>query len=151
MLLELEDITSGNTTSKINSNWKKIEKFINDYALDRTVTTGEANEMWAELDLGGRPVEDVVGIATVGWVEETYNIPFPTYHRIGDIIITGEDILTNFSSLALFDLLTCDGVIYDPETYPELLSVIGTPVLPDIEDAVGSPFPYKIVADYTGG
>jgi len=51
MILELEDIRSGNTASKIISNFQRIEYFINDLCVKRETDERTANEMWTNLIL----------------------------------------------------------------------------------------------------
>ena len=76
---------------------------------------------------------------------------FGTFAAVGDIIITGSTVLYDSRDVATDDLLLCDGTTYDELVYPELFLLLGTNVLPNIPTATGSPYPYKIVADYTGG
>lgn len=85
---------------------------------------------------------------------DAYN-PFyiPLYSaigQIGDVIITGDTVLYNSDETPTADLLVCDGSTFDETVYPDLFEALGTNVLPNIPDEDGSPFPYKIVADYTG-
>jgi len=56
MSIELEDIKSGHSTSKINTNFQKIQASINDDTMKREVETGEANEMRTHLDMNSNEI-----------------------------------------------------------------------------------------------
>jgi hypothetical protein len=51
MKLKLEDVTTGSSASKIISNFKRIQRFINYQTVKRQVEPGEPNEMWTYLVL----------------------------------------------------------------------------------------------------
>jgi len=74
-------------------------------------------------------------------------IPGSPFAQIGDIIISGEDVLDDSDGNPQYNLLLCDGSTFDSLLYPTLFQVLGNDVLPNIPDETGSPFPYKIVAD----
>lgn len=65
--------------------------------------------------------------------------------QIGDVIITNEEIWTDFDGAPAYTLLICDGSVVDINKYPILYTKYI--ILPDLPDASGSPFPYKVVAD----
>lgn len=52
MLVELEDVRSSKTASKINSNFQRIQQFINKYCVKRDNEDEEPNEMWTDLIFG---------------------------------------------------------------------------------------------------
>ena len=67
--------------------------------------------------------------------------------QIGDVIISGDDTWYSAIGTPTYDLLLADGSLVDTEVYTQLSSIYVN--LPNITDAVGSPFPYKVVADLT--
>lgn len=71
--------------------------------------------------------------------------------QIGDAIITDEEKWFAFQGGAIFDLLPADGSTFNELLYPKLFAALGSNTLPNIATLTGSPFPYKIVADLTGG
>jgi len=70
--------------------------------------------------------------------------------QIGQAIITGEGVWHNSSDEPTFGLLLADGSAFSAATYPRLALVYPLLSLPNVPTEAGSPFPYKIVADYTG-
>ena len=53
-----------------------------------------------------------------------------TFAQLGDVIITGDSVLYNYTDEPTGDLLLADGSLYDPLTYPQLhnyLSATSTP------------------------
>ena len=78
MAVELETIASGYNTSKLNSNFEKIQDSINNDTLKREVTTGEANEMRTHLDMNtNRIVNCMDGVDPQDAV---------TVHQLGSIL-----------------------------------------------------------------
>lgn len=51
MPIELDEIKSGYSTDKINSNFEILEDAINNRTLKRRIDEGEANEMHTHLDM----------------------------------------------------------------------------------------------------
>lgn len=70
--------------------------------------------------------------------------------QIGQAIITGESVWQNSAGVAVYDLLPVN-TAFDGGVYPVLAVVYSGLVTPNLPQEAGSPFPYKIVADYTGG
>lgn len=68
--------------------------------------------------------------------------------NIGDAVISGEEEWEDVNGLPTFDLLLADQSAVNPATHPILHSIYED--LPLLTTETGSPFPYKIVADYTG-
>ena len=79
--------------------------------------------------------------------QKLYSAGGTPFAMIGDIIISGETTLTDSSGVNEFVLLACDGSTISAVTYPLLVVALGGTTLPNLADEVGSPFPYKIVAD----
>ena len=98
MTLELDTIGSGHSTSKINTNFQKIEDSINDDVLKREIEVGDANEMRTHLDMNQNPVvnastdvEDPSSLLTVGDADARYyNIEGDTLE--GDLNAGGNKI-----------------------------------------------------------
>ena len=67
--------------------------------------------------------------------------------QIGDVIISGEDKWHSVRGTPTYDLLLADGSLVDTEVHILLSNIYVN--LPTISDEVGSPFPYKVVADLT--
>lgn len=60
MSLKTNSVSSGYSTGVINSNFKKIEKYVNDNLLNRDgVTPGEPNQMEANLDMNSQDILNV--------------------------------------------------------------------------------------------
>ena len=70
--------------------------------------------------------------------------------QIGQVIITGESKWHNLDDKPTYDLLLANGSVFSAVTHPRLALIYPLLVLPNITTEAGSPFPYKIVADYTG-
>lgn len=82
---------------------------------------------------------------------QLWNQPSPiagTFANLGDIILTSENILYNYTSAPVFSLLTCNGSTFDQLLYPNLYALMGANTLENLTPPVGSPYQYKIVADY---
>lgn len=82
----------------------------------------------------------------LGYVEDTTAIHGV---EIGEVIISGEDVWHDSNDVPVYDLLLADGSAVSDVTRPILFSLL--PVLPNLPTIEGSPFPNKVVADYTGG
>lgn len=60
MSLTLNDISSGYSTGAINTNFQKLEQYINESLLNRdNLTSGEPNQMENALDMNGNPILNV--------------------------------------------------------------------------------------------
>ena len=70
--------------------------------------------------------------------------------QIGRAIITGETVWVDSHGKPSFDLLP-QGSAFSGATYPLLAVIYPSLVTPTLATPTGSPHPYKIVADYTGG
>ena len=68
--------------------------------------------------------------------------------QIGDLIITDSIVHYSQEGQMLGVFLPTDGTLFDAETHPLLYAYLGTNVLPVIASEIGSPHPYKIIADY---
>jgi len=84
-MIELEEVGSGYSTSKINSNFQKLEDAINNDVLRREVEYGEANEMRTHLDMNtnrivncpdGVDPQDVVTVGQLGNLIDPEANPF---------------------------------------------------------------------------
>lgn len=101
-----------------------------------------------------------INISVDGLSSAGGNIPVPpapekpgtAFHAVGEIIIAPEsmEVLYDEKGNPTADLLWADGSSFNSGKYPQLLSKLGSNTLLNISDAIGSPFPYKYVADYTG-
>ena len=70
--------------------------------------------------------------------------------QVGQAIITPETVWTDNVGNPIYDLLPVN-TAFDGVAYPKLALVYPSLVTPNLPTEAGSPFPYKIVADYTGG
>lgn len=70
--------------------------------------------------------------------------------QIGDAVMTPDDVWSDVDGTEVYSLLTADGSSFSGATYPLLAEVYPSLVLPNLPTEDGSPFPYKIVADYVG-
>jgi len=80
MSIELDNVASGYSTGVINSNFKKLEQYINDMLLNRDgLGEGQPNQMELDLDMNGNSIlnanTDVTNsnsLITVGGADERY-------------------------------------------------------------------------------
>lgn len=70
--------------------------------------------------------------------------------QIGELIITPETVWHDSNDIPAFTLLTAVAEPFDMELYPQLAQVYPTGIKPYAAQVEGSPFPFKVVADYTG-
>ncbi len=84
--------------------------------------------------------------------ERTPTIIYPvTGVQIGQaVLIPPADVYLDEQGVPTFDLLDM-GQEFSEEDYPVLASIFTDLVVPSSETATGAPYPYKMVADYTGG
>lgn len=60
MSLKINSVSSGYSTGVINSNFKKIEEYVNDNLLNRNgITPGEPNQMEVDLDMNSQDILNV--------------------------------------------------------------------------------------------
>jgi len=80
MSIELDNVASGYSTGVINSNFKKLEQYINDMLLNRDgLGEGQPNQMELDLDMNGNSIlnanTDLTNsnsLITVGGADERY-------------------------------------------------------------------------------
>ena len=70
--------------------------------------------------------------------------------QIGRAIVTGETVWVDSEVVPTYDLLPT-ATAFSGTTYPLLAVKYPSLVTPTLPTETGSPHPYKIVADYTGG
>jgi len=83
-------------------------------------------------------------------VESASGVVAFTGVQIGRAIITGESVWVDSEGVPTYDLLP-QGTAFSGTTYPLLAVIYPSLITPVLPTETGSPHPYKIVADYTGG
>ena len=115
-------------------NWKVVTQgYVKVGGSWRSILSGYAKQagVWYPIFGGSAPLVAITGV------------------EIGEVIISGEDVWHDSNDVPRYDLLLADGSAVSGVTHSELSSIFS--VLPNLPTIEGSPFPNKVVADYTGG
>ncbi len=66
------------------------------------------------------------------------------------VLLPPASVYLDAQNVPAFDLLDM-GQTFSEEDYPILASIYPDLIIPTLEDAQDAPYPYQMVADYTGG
>ena len=111
--------------------------------------TGSENTLSIALSVSGRPLNTEI-TQKQALLPNSYVFLYGVVGvQVGQAIITGETVWEDSEGIPTFDLLD-QATAFDAGTYPVLALVYPSLVTPTLPTETGSPFPYKIVADYTG-
>lgn len=126
MSIELDDVTSGYNISKINSNFQKIEEYVNDKLLARAETSiaGEAM-MERDLDMNGNAIlnaatniDDDGSFVTVGEFKRAVRVPR------GEIIEDAPSLSNRKGKVAAWDSVNGNPIAVAPVSTPSDLAVL---------------------------